>query len=243
MLKLNNITKQFGGLKALNNINITVKKGEILGLIGPNGAGKTTLYNIITGNFTPTFGTILFMDRNITKLKPHKINHLGISRTFQTMRPFKNMSLFENILIASFHGVNNRKSLKECREKTIKTLNFLGLSDCKNVMTDDLPTPKLRSLEMARAIVQNPILLLLDEILAGLNSKEKKEILIKIKELNNKGMSIVIIEHDMNAIMSISERIIVLNKGEIIATGASEEIRNDERVIKVYLGEEYVKNK
>lgn len=243
MLEVNNVTKKFGGLIVLSNINIRVEKGEICGLIGPNGAGKTTLYNIITRNLNPTSGNLTFMGRDITKLKPHRVNHLGISRTFQVVRPFKNLCVFENILVASFHGRNNGRPLKKCKEETVKIMNFMGLSEYKDVVSDDLPTPKLRSLELARAIVQNPILLLLDEVIAGLTPREKKEILVKIRELNSKGMTIVIVEHDMQAIMSISKRIIVLSEGRIIATGTPEAIRNDKSVIKAYLGDEYAENK
>jgi len=235
------VVKQFGGLTAVDNATFEVKEDEIVGLIGPNGAGKTTLFNCIIGNFNPDYGTIEFNGKEITDLKAHKVNRLGISRTFQVTRPYGNMTVMENVVTTAFHGRKATSSKKLCEEKAEKAIQFVGLSDDINTICTELSVPKLKSLELARAVAQDPLLILLDEILAGLTPKEKEEVLAKVRELNDQGIAVMIVEHDMDPIMNLSEEIVVMESGEIIAMDTPAKVSKDEKVIKAYLGEEYAR--
>lgn len=236
LLEIKNLSKRFGGLQAINDLTLQVQEGEILGLIGPNGAGKTTLFNLISGVFTPDTGEIRFKGENITRLKPYQICKKGICRTFQIAQPFREMSVLKNIMIGAFvHSPEVNKVEKEAEE----ILDFVGLEGKKEMLAKELTTIDQRRLEVARALATKPKLLLLDETMAGLNPKECDEAVLLIKKIREKGVTLIVVEHVMRAIMSLSERIIVLDYGAKIAEGEPEKIRNDEKVIRAYLGEEY----
>lgn len=232
------LTKSFGGLVAIKEVDFHLKKGEIVGLIGPNGAGKTTLFNLVSGVFHPDSGKLYFDGRDITPLKPYQICRLGIARTFQIVRPFLKMSCFENILV----GIIGRKDKdwgKEERRDEVRTLlKFVGLENREQTLAKDLTLIEKKRLEMARALATKPKVLLLDEVLAGLNPSEILQALELIEVIRIKlEMTIFWIEHVMGAIMKASDRIIVLDQGVKIKEGKPEEIILDTRVIEAYLGE------
>ncbi|MGB9699796.1 MAG: ABC transporter ATP-binding protein [Thermodesulfobacteriota bacterium] len=236
LLEIKNLSKRFGGLQAINDLTLQVQEGEILGLIGPNGAGKTTLFNLISGVFSPDAGEIWFQGENITRLKPYQICKKGICRTFQIAQPFREMSILKNIMIGAFvHSPEVNKVEKEAEE----ILDFVGLGGKKEMLAKELTIIDQRRLEVARALATKPKLLLLDETMAGLNPKECDEAVLLIKKIREKGVTLIVVEHVMRAIMSLSERIIVLDYGAKIAEGEPEKIRHDEKVIRAYLGEEY----
>jgi branched-chain amino acid transport system ATP-binding protein len=239
LLEVDNVTKRFGGLIALKNITLNVEKGEIVGLIGPNGAGKTTLFNVIAGTYKPEEGSIKFEGKDITRLPPHKICKLGIARTFQVPKPFPNMTVYENVLAAYlFSGA--QKKATEVEQEITSILKRLWLEEKKNMPASKLTIYEQRMLEIARSLAMKPKLLLLDEVLAGLNPTETSQAISVIRELNFKdGMTIMMIEHNMRAIMSVSDRIIVLNQGEKLAEGRPQEVANDPEVVRVYLGGTY----
>ena len=232
------LTKSFGGLVAIKEVNFHLTKGEIVGLIGPNGAGKTTLFNLVSGVFHPDSGKLYFNSRDITSLKPYQICRLGIARTFQIVRPFLKMSCFENILVGII-GRNDKDGGKEERRDEVRTLlKFVGLENREQTLAKDLTLIEKKRLEMARALATKPKILLLDEVLAGLNPSEILQALELIEVIRIKlEMTIFWIEHVMGAIMKASDRIIVLDQGVKIKEGKPEEIISDTRVIEAYLGE------
>jgi len=242
MIKIRNLSKYFGGLAATKNMNLEVRKGEILGLIGPNGAGKTTLFNLITGFCTPDSGTIKLKGENIVGFKPNEITKRGIARTFQIVRPFINMTVMENVLVGEISKIDHNifKVLRKCspdqKKKGSQILDLVGLKMEKNDFTASLPYALKKKVEISRALATEPELLLLDEPTAGLNPKELNDQITLIKKLNSQGITIVIIEHRMRMIMSISDRIIVLSYGEKIAEGTPREISQNKAVIDAYLG-------
>ena len=248
MLETKNITMKFGGLLAVDDVSFYVEKGEIVSLIGPNGAGKTTVFNMLTGVYEITSGEILFEGREISKLKPQQIVDLGISRTFQNLRLFPKMRVIENVLVGThirtkygfFDGLFRTPAFRrEEAEKTIKAidiLNSIGLGGHINSLASNLPYGEQRKVEIARAIATDAKLILLDEPAAGMNPAESEELLRFIRELRDKGYTIILIEHDMSVVMNISDRIYVLDHGKLIAHGVPKEIANNPQVVEAYLG-------
>jgi branched-chain amino acid transport system ATP-binding protein len=235
------VSKQFGALKAVTDVDFSVQKGEILGIIGPNGAGKTTLLSMINGTLSLTGGEIYFKNAKISGLKPFQIAEKGISRTFQIVKPFPGMTVLENVSIGALFGKENIKSAKLAREKTRSILNRVNLDSKADMPVENLNISERKRLEVARALAMNPEVLLLDEVMAGLNHAEVDRVMELILELNREGRTILVIEHVMKAIMGLSHRVIVLHHGEKITEGTPEAVTSDERVISAYLGERYAK--
>jgi branched-chain amino acid transport system ATP-binding protein len=244
------VTKRFGGLIAVNNVDFFIKRGSICSVIGPNGAGKTTFFNMITGVYTPTSGTLLFDGRSIAGLKPNQVTQRGIGRTFQNIRLFSNMTALENVLVgmharlhASLGGIllQTRSVKKEeiaARHAAHVLLSYVGLGgERANEMSKNLPYGDQRRLEVARALATDPQLLLLDEPTAGMNPQETAELTRLIRRIRDeRGITVLLIEHDMKVVMDISERITVLDRGTKIAEGSPEDVRANEQVIEAYLG-------
>jgi len=237
IIEVKNISKLFGGLAALTDVSFELKNGEILGLIGPNGAGKTTMFNVINGFYPPTQGDVFLKGRKISNLKPHAVCKLGIARTFQVVRPLQRMSVLDNVIASAFV---RSKSKAQAEEASFEVLKFTGLYDDRNIISKGLPLGKRKRLEIARALATGPEIILLDESFAGLNPTEINEQIEVVKKIRTeKGITILIIEHHMKVIMSISDRIVVLNYGEKIAEGTPSEIGRNLSVIEAYLGEEH----
>jgi branched-chain amino acid transport system ATP-binding protein len=232
------VTKYFGGLKAVSNVNFYVEEGEVVGLIGPNGAGKTTLFNLISASLVPKPGIIKFKGQNITGMKPYKICRMGISRTFQTVKIFANLTVFDNVRLASLFGTAKTLSSADATKEASESLEFVGLSALAAHPARDLTLANQKRLEVARALATQPELLLLDELMAGLNQTEVAESMELVKRIRTSGITIVMIEHVMKAIMNVCDRIIVLHHGEKIAEGTPQEIATSKKVIDVYLGEQ-----
>jgi len=237
LLTIENVTKRFGGLEAVKNVSATVEEGEILGLIGPNGAGKTTLFNTIAGVFRPEAGTIHFRNEAITDLPPHEVCLRGISRTFQKVRPFSGMTTLDNVIVGAYSKLDDRA---EAEEVARECLDYVGLSKSANIKAENMTFVAQKTIELARCLATKPKLLMLDEFVAGLNAKEISDTLPLIRQLRDDGITLFIVEHVMKAIMPLSDRLIVLDSGQLIAEGPPEEVAKDETVIKAYLGESYV---
>ena len=249
ILELKDVTKKFGGLTAVDGVNLKVEENQICALIGPNGAGKTTVFNMITGAYQVTSGDVIFNGKSICGKEPHQIVEKGIARTFQNIRLFKSATVLENVM-TGFHcktktGMfnvifNYRKCMQEeaeCREKALEILRFLGLEDVKDLEARNIPYGHQRLLEIGRALATSPKLLLLDEPAAGMNSQEKKELVNTIRKIRDTyHLAVLLVEHDMELVMGISENITVINFGRPIACGTAEEIQNNNDVIEAYLG-------
>jgi branched-chain amino acid transport system ATP-binding protein len=234
LLSVKNVSKHFGGLVALSNVSFDVEEGEVLGLMGPNGAGKTTLLNVIAGDYEPDHGEIVFNGRNITKLPPHKICHLGIGRTFQIPLPFNGLTVTENALVGGIFG--GRRSREEANREGQQILQSVGLLDKKDVMAARLPTLALKKLEIVRARSCQPKLLLLDEVFAGTTEAEVPQVLENVALIRKAGITVIIIEHVMKILCNVVDRIVVLDKGSPIAAGKPEEIMRHPKVMEAYFG-------
>jgi branched-chain amino acid transport system ATP-binding protein len=232
------VSRYFGGLAAVSDVDFYVDQGEILGLIGPNGAGKTTLFNLISAALKPSSGKIVYKGKNITKLPAYKICRLGIARTFQTVKIFPNVPVVRNVMVGSLFGTAGHMGTAEATRKAEEALEFVDLLHLKDVPAGDLTLANQKRLEVARALASQPELLLLDELMAGLTATEISEAMGDIREIRTSGITVIMIEHVMQAIMNISDRIIVLDHGRKIADGTPEVIAKSEKVIEVYLGEE-----
>ncbi|HSB78682.1 MAG TPA: ABC transporter ATP-binding protein [Candidatus Methylomirabilis sp.] len=237
LLELREVTRTFGGLAAVRDVSFRIEPGEIVGLIGPNGAGKTTLFNVVTGFLPPTRGEVLFEGHRISGLLPDRVCHRGIGRTFQVVKPFGNMTTLQNAMVGTFAWEADPKRAKRAAEEI---LEFLGLAHRQEVLAKNLTIADRKLLELARALGARPKLLLLDEVMAGLNPAEVTDLLGLLREIRERGTTLFVIEHIMAAIMAISDRILVLHHGSLIAQGPPRQVADDQAVIDAYLGERYL---
>ncbi|MBS6222429.1 ABC transporter ATP-binding protein [[Clostridium] symbiosum] len=241
LLQVEEVTKRFGGLTAVNQVSMHVKQGETVGLIGANGAGKTTLFNLIAGAYHVTSGRILFEGKEIQNMPSHKLARIGIARTYQIVKPFSNLTMLENTMVGA---LQKHSRVEEARRKAEEVLELVEMGDRKNVRGENLNLPELKRMEVARALATEPKILLLDEVMAGLNPTDSGRVINLIRKIGKEsGLTIIIIEHVMKAVMTLSDRVYVLNQGCLIADGSPEEVTADPEVIKSYLGEKrYAKN-
>ncbi len=246
ILEIDSVTKRFGGLTALNEVNFSVKAGEIRGLIGPNGAGKSTMFKNIAGFYTPTSGDIRYQGRSISGLKPHSIAEMGIVRTFQETTLFQELTVFENVLVgchkharinlfAAIFGLDRARQTAAA-QKVEEVLEFMGLADRRHQLAAELPLGSQRALAIAIALASEPKLMLMDEPFAGMNPEETNHMMDLTRRVQESGITIVLVEHDMKAVMGLCGYLTVLNFGQLLAEGTPEEVRNDKRVIDAYLG-------
>jgi len=235
LLQVTGVSKRFGGLVAVNDVSLHVEPGEIVGLIGPNGAGKTTLFNLISGFHVPDAGKIRFDGHNLAGRAPHEICHLGMSRTFQIVKPFPEMTVLDNVMMGAFK-VSRRP--RAARDKALSVLELLHFADWAERRAGDLPVAGRKRLEIAKVLATEPKLMLLDEVMAGLTPSEHNRMIDTVRLIRDSGVTIVIIEHVMPVIMNLSNRIYVLHHGQVIAAGRPDEVANDPTVIEAYLGEE-----
>jgi branched-chain amino acid transport system ATP-binding protein len=237
ILEVKNMTKDFGGLRAIDNLSLTIAEGQILGLIGPNGAGKSTAFNCIAGVFAPTKGEVYFKGKKINGRKPWHLCKEGLARTFQIVKPFASKSVLYNVMVGSFATTNKRA---EAEAKALEVLKALEFEDKKNIRAGNLTIADRKRLEIARALATEPKMLLLDEVMAGLRPAEVDGMVKTIQALRAQGITIFVIEHIMRAIMALSDRIVVIHFGKKIAEGSPTEVAADDNVIKAYLGDDYV---
>lgn len=246
ILEIRNVTKKFGGLTALDDVSFQIEQGEIRGLIGPNGAGKSTMFKNIAGFQTPTMGSILYEGKNIEGKKPHRIAEMGVVRTFQETTLFQELSVFENALIgahisartdifSAILGLDSKKQ-EAAADKVMEVLQFMGLADRKDQLASQLPLGSQRALALSIALVSEPKLMLMDEPFAGMNAEETKHMMDLTRKVQKSGVTIVLVEHDMKTVMGLCDYLTVLNFGQVLAQGAPEDIRSNEKVIEAYLG-------
>ncbi len=246
VLEIKNVTKQFGGLTALDDVSFQVEEGEIRGLIGPNGAGKSTMFKNVAGFYAPTSGDIFYRDQNISGKQPHTIAEMGVVRTFQETTLFQEMTVFENVLVgrhihartnvfSALLGLDKKKQVAAA-EKVMEVLDFMDLTDRKDQPAADLPLGSQRALALAIALVSEPKLMLMDEPFAGMNAEETNHMMSLTRKVRETGVTIVLVEHDMKAVMGLCNYLTVLNFGQVLAQGSPEEIRSNDKVIEAYLG-------
>lgn len=238
LLEVENLSKSFGGLIVIRELSFELDEGEILGLVGPNGSGKTTLFNLVTGFLKPDAGKIKFNKMYITGMKPHKICRIGIAKTFQLVRPFTHMTVLDNVVAGRVYGSDHSRSIKQARAEAEELLEFTDLGSRRLMLAGRLSLIDRKRLELARAIATKPRLLLLDEVMAGLNPTEMEDAMWLIKRIRDSGVTLMVVEHVMRAVLGISDRVIVLNVGEKIAEGTPQEVVGNKQVIEAYLGEE-----
>ncbi len=242
LLEGRGVTKRFGGLTAVSQVDFELRRGEILGLIGPNGAGKTTLVNCLTGVEPPNEGTLTFAGQSLIGLKPHQVVKRGIARTFQVVKPFPTLTVTDNVVMGSLFGSSGaRKDVRQARDVAAEKLAFVGLSDKADQPAAQLTLGERKRLELAKSLATEPELLLLDEVNAGLNTAEIETAIELIRKIRDEGVTLIVIEHVMKVIMDLSDRVIVLHHGEKIAQGTPDDVTNDEGVIRAYLGDKYAK--
>jgi branched-chain amino acid transport system ATP-binding protein len=238
MLRVEQLSKEFRGLKAVNKVDFQIEAGKISGLIGPNGAGKTTLFNVVSGFYRPTAGKVFFCGEDVTLLQPFERCRRGIARTFQIMKPLPYMSVLDNVIAGSMFGRDDSANLTVAQSRAFNILEFAGLMHKQEVLAKELGTADKKRLELARALATKPKLLLLDEVMSGLNHTESEECVQLIRKINQSGVTVFLIEHVMQAVVNLCEKIIVLHHGEKIAEGPAAQVMNDPLVVEVYLGKE-----
>jgi branched-chain amino acid transport system ATP-binding protein len=240
LLQARRVTKMFGGLAAVSLVDFDLREGEILGLIGPNGSGKTTLVNVITGMITYSDGEVLFRGRSIRGLPPYEIGRLGVSRTFQIVKPFRNLTVLQNVMVGALFGARGgARNLAAAQRQAEEVLEFVGLAHRARSAAEGLNVPERKRMELARSLAMRPTLLFLDEVMAGLNAAEIDEAVELIKRIRGRGITLVVIEHVMKAIRKLSDRIMVLFHGEKLTEGSPEEVLNNPEVVSAYLGRRY----
>jgi branched-chain amino acid transport system ATP-binding protein len=235
-LQVERLVKSFGGLMALCEVNFEIHQGEIFGVIGPNGSGKTTLFNVITGFLKANSGKVTFIGKNITGLPPHQICRQGIARIFQLVKPFHQLTTLQNVMVGRAYGKDPATNIRRAKEEVAGILNFVGLGNKIEVTASQLTMAERKKLELARALAAHPQLLLLDELMAGLNSTETEVAMALVKKIRDSGITVIMVEHIMKAVLGISDRIMVLNVGEKIAEGSPKEVVKNQLVIEAYLG-------
>ncbi len=241
VLEAQRVTKHFGGLAAVQEVSMKIYRGELLGLIGPNGAGKTTFVNVITGMLPITSGKVHFKGKDITGWSAYRIGRIGIARTFQIVKPFRGMTVRENVAVGAMFGHKGKeRSTKDALRKADEVLDFVEMSHLRDKHADELTLPYLKRLELAKTLAMEPELLFLDEVMAGLNPKEIESAMELVRRVNQQGITLLVIEHVMKAIAGVTERVFVLNFGMELAQGTPEEVLNHPEVIKAYLGEKFV---
>ena len=240
LLEARGVTKHFGGVAAVQAVDMQIAAGEMVGLIGPNGAGKTTFINLITGMEPLTSGSIRFRGRDLAGVGMYRIGQMGIARTFQVVKPFRNLSVRENVAVGAMFGAGGAKrSSRQSFARAEEVLSFVGMGDLLARRADQLTVPDLKRLELAKALAMDPQLLLLDEVMAGLNSREIEDAMTLIRKVNASGVTVLVIEHVMKAIVGLSSRVIVLDFGQKIAEGSPSDVMRNPEVVKAYLGDKY----